>query len=451
MEIRNLIACPDCDLLLSRPLRTGKTRGMRCPRCGASIASTDMARLDRVLALALAAMITFFIAQAYPVVELEMGGITSATTLTGTVCALWVQGMWPLAVLVACVTIVFPFLDLAAVLYVTGPVRLGVVPPAFSAVLRVLQFVRPWVMIEVLFLGVVVTATKLADRAYVTPETALFALGTLPFMLAVVMEFEPRALWHIRETLDARERDNLPGPPTTFPALPSVSAMDLGLVACRTCDGVARRKSDESSRGAPSAPQARAAAQQCSRCGARMHPRQPDSLTRTQALLVAAAIMYLPANLLPVLHTVTMLGSKDDSIISGIVHFWRSGDWAIATVVFIASVAFPLLKLVALAFLAWTAGCTSRCHPLVGTKLFRVIERLGRWSMLDIFVIALTIALVNFRSVASATSGWGAVAFAAVVLLTMTATMQFDPRLIWDAHAGPHERDRNGSNSPTGS
>ncbi|WP_321940514.1 paraquat-inducible protein A, partial [Paraburkholderia sp. J8-2] len=87
MEIRNLIACPDCDLLLSRPLRTGKTRAMHCPRCGASIASTDMARLDRVLALALAAMITFFIAQAYPVVELEMGGITSATTLTGTVCA----------------------------------------------------------------------------------------------------------------------------------------------------------------------------------------------------------------------------------------------------------------------------------------------------------------------------------------------------------------------------
>ncbi|MEX4005566.1 paraquat-inducible protein A, partial [Paraburkholderia sp. EG285A] len=131
----------------------------------------------------------------------------------------------------------------------------------------------------------------------------------------------------------------------------------------------------------------------------------------------AAAILYLPANLLPVLHTVTILGSKDDSIISGVVHFWRSGDWPIATVIFIASVAFPLLKLVALAFLAWTAGCNSRCHPLLGTKLFRIIERLGRWSMLDIFVIALTIALVNFRSVASATSGWGAVAFAAVVLL----------------------------------
>lgn len=450
MEIRNLIACPDCDLLLPRPLRTRKA-GLHCPRCGASIASTDMAQLDRVVALALAAMITFFVAQVYPVVDLEMGGVTSATTLTGTVCALWVQGMWPLAVLVACLTIVFPFLDLAAVLYVTAPMRLGVVPPAFSPVVRVLQFVRPWVMIEVLFLGVVVTATKLASRAYVIPETALFALCTLPFMLAVVMAFEPRALWHIRETLDGRERDNLPGSLTTLPAVPFSSAMDLGLVACRSCDGVARRESTESSRDALSTPHARAAAQPCSRCGARMHPRKPDSLMRTQALLVAAAILYLPANLLPVLHTVTILGSKDDSIISGVVHFWRSGDWPIATVIFIASVAFPLLKLVALAFLAWAAGCTSRCHPLVGTKLFRIIERLGRWSMLDIFVIALTIALVDFRSVASATSGWGAVAFAAVVLLTMTATMQFDPRLIWDAHAGPHERDQNRSNSPTGS
>ncbi len=422
---------------------------MHCPRCGANIASTDMAQLDRVLALALAAMMTFFVAQAYPVVELEMGGITSATTLTGTVCALWAQGMWPLAVLVACLTIVFPFLDLAAVLYVTAPVRLGVVPPAFSAVLRALQFVRPWVMIEVLFLGVVVTATKLASRAYVIPETALFALCTLPFMLAVVMAFEPRVLWHIRETLDGCEPDNLPQSLTT---LPFASAMDMGLVACRSCDGVARRESTESSHGAPSStPQARPAPQQCSRCGARMHPRKPDSLMRTQALSVAAAIMYLPANLLPVLHTVTILGSKDDSIISGIVQFWRSGDWPIATIVFIASVVFPLLKLVALAFLAWTAGCTSRSHPLLGTRLFRVVERLGRWSMLDIFVIALTIALVNFRSVATATSGWGAVAFAAVVVLTMTATMQFDPRLIWDAHAGPHDRNRNGSSSPTGS
>ncbi|TDG02689.1 paraquat-inducible protein A [Paraburkholderia guartelaensis] len=450
MEIRNLIACPDCDLLLSRPLRTRKAE-MHCPRCGASIASTDMAQLDRVVALALAAMITFFVAQAYPVVELEMGGVTSATTLTGTVCALWAQGMWPLAVLVACLTIVFPFLDLAAVLYVTAPMRLGVVPPAFAVVLRVLQFVRPWVMIEVLFLGVVVTATKLASRAYVIPETALFALCTLPFMLAVVMAFEPRALWHIRETLDGRERDNLPGSLTTLPAVPFSSAKDVGLVACRSCDGVAHREFTESGHGAQPAPRARAAAQQCSRCGARMHPRKPDSLMRTQALLVAAAILYLPANLLPVLHTVTILGSKDDSIISGVVHFWRSGDWPIATVIFIASVAFPLLKLVALAFLAWTSGGTSRCHPLVGTKLFRIIERLGRWSMLDIFVIALTIALVNFRSVASATSGWGAVAFAAVVLLTMTATMQFDPRLIWDTHAGPQDRDGNGTNGPAGS
>jgi paraquat-inducible protein A len=142
--------------------------------------------------------------------------------------------------------------------------------------------------------------------------------------------------------------------------------------------------------------------------------------------------MYIPANVLPVMHTSSILGSEDDTIMSGVVYFWTSGDWPLAVIVFVASILVPMLKLVVLTLLAVTTQAGSNWRPLERTRLFRVVEAIGRWSMLDIFVITLTVALVRFRSLAVITAGPGAVAFGVVVVLTMIASMQFDPRLIWD-------------------
>jgi paraquat-inducible protein A len=172
--------------------------------------------------------------------------------------------------------------------------------------------------------------------------------------------------------------------------------------------------------------------QRCSRCGAVLHPRQPDSIRRTWAMLIAAALLYIPANLLPILHTTSLFGDEDDTIMSGVVYFWTSGDWPLAVIVFVASILVPMLKLTVLALLAFTAQRRSNWRPLERAKLYRIVERIGRWSMLDVFVITLTVALVRFGSLAVITPGWGALAFATVVVLTMIASMQFDPRLIWD-------------------
>jgi len=173
--------------------------------------------------------------------------------------------------------------------------------------------------------------------------------------------------------------------------------------------------------------------QRCARCGAAVHARTPNSIARTWALLLAAAILYIPANLLPIMRTASIVGAQDDTIMSGVVYFWVSGEWPLAVVVFVASILVPMLKLGVLLILVISAQRRSAWRPLERSRLYRIVERIGRWSMLDIFVVTLTVALVQFRSLAVITAGPGALAFGSVVILTMLASMQFDPRLIWDS------------------
>jgi paraquat-inducible protein A len=213
------------------------------------------------------------------------------------------------------------------------------------------------------------------------------------------------------------------------------TALRSGLLACPICGRLSPRPPGFDSHAARRIP-----APRCPRCDAALHGRRPDSVARTWALLIAAALLYIPANLLPILHTASIFGSQDDTIMSGIVYFWSTGEWPLACIVFIASILVPLLKLVTLSLLAWTTQHGSSWRPQQRTRLYRTIEKIGRWSMLDVFVITLTVALVHFQSIATITAGPGALAFACVVVLTMLASMSFDPRLIWDTieNTGPH-------------
>lgn len=170
----------------------------------------------------------------------------------------------------------------------------------------------------------------------------------------------------------------------------------------------------------------------CPRCGAPMHMRKPASLSTTWALIAAAVLLYIPANLLPMMTTASLLGSQEDTIMSGVVFLWTSGSWPLAAVVFFASVMVPMLKILALIYLTASAQRRSRQNLLQRTRLYRLVEFVGRWSMLDIYVITILSALVQFQGLATIQAGPAAVAFGAVVVLTMFAAMSFDPRLIWD-------------------
>ncbi len=198
------------------------------------------------------------------------------------------------------------------------------------------------------------------------------------------------------------------------------TAMERGLIPCRACGMVSR-------------PPPSAGVAHCLRCNARLHLRIPNSASRCWAFLIAGFIFYLPANLLPIMYTGTLSGIRRDTILSGIVYLWESGSWGIAVIVFIASIMVPILKLGALTFLLISVRGRSPWQQRERTMLYRLLKLVGRWSMLDIFVAAILTKLVQFRFLATVEVGPAALPFGAVVVVTMIAVMQFDPRLIWDS------------------
>ena len=174
----------------------------------------------------------------------------------------------------------------------------------------------------------------------------------------------------------------------------------------------------------------------CVRCHTLLHLRKTASLERTLAFLIAASILYIPANLLPMTITESVLGNQQDTILSGVIYFWQSGDYLVAIVIFMASIFIPMLKLVILALLLTAvhlqASRRIQLLPAHCAILYRIVEFIGRWSMIDVFVVALLAALIQIHSLATILAGAGSVAFGAVVVLTMFASLSFDPRIIWD-------------------
>ena len=201
----------------------------------------------------------------------------------------------------------------------------------------------------------------------------------------------------------------------------SMTARQCGLLPCHACGLLSRVATASHSM-----------VWSCTRCGTRLHSRKPHSLARCTIYSVAAAALMVPANLLPVMTVETMGQKEPQTIISGIAHLYYDGQPLLSAIVLVASLLIPLVKLLGLALLLVSVRWNWQWSPVARTRLYRGIELIGRWSMLDVFVVALLVALVRFGSLASIRPGAGATAFAAVVILTMLATLAFDPRLVWD-------------------
>lgn len=202
-----------------------------------------------------------------------------------------------------------------------------------------------------------------------------------------------------------------------------ITARQLGVLGCPVCGLVCRGATENTE-------------VECPRCGQALHTRKPNSIARTWAYLVTAILMYIPANAMPIMRTRTLFDDRQDTIISGVLALWGTGSWDLALIVFVASVVVPLAKIGVLIVLllsvqfGWVTGRRRR------TRLFRLVEWVGQWSMLDIFVVVLMVALVQFSTLARIDPGPGAAAFGGVVVLTMFAAQAFDARLIWDAAEG---------------
>ena len=171
----------------------------------------------------------------------------------------------------------------------------------------------------------------------------------------------------------------------------------------------------------------------CPRCGNKLTFRRNNAIQRTWALIIAAAICYIPANILPVMTSITIIGAEEDTILDGVIILYTTGSWPLALIVLIASVMIPMAKIFALAYLLITVQRRSLKSNRERVQLYRIVELIGRWSMLDVFVISFTVALVQMKPLMAAQPQAGIVFFAAVVVLTIFAAQSFDPRLIWDS------------------
>lgn len=204
----------------------------------------------------------------------------------------------------------------------------------------------------------------------------------------------------------------------------TASAMQAGVQGCEVCGLVSRppRGADEG---------------HCPRCGEKLRFRKPDSIQRAWAWLIAAAICYLPANLLPVMTTSTPTGTESDTIMQGVVLLWSPTGWPLSLIVLVASIMIPSAKIVGLAYLLVSVQRGSYANNEQRVRLYRIVRLIGRWSMVDVFVDTFTAALVQLQPLMLVQPGPGLLFFAAVVVLTMMAAESFDPRLIWDPVSAP--------------
>ncbi|WP_042444379.1 paraquat-inducible protein A [Azospirillum sp. B510] len=419
----DLVACADCGRLHRvRDL----PRGGRavCTRCGALLYRHVSGGPGHALPMALTALLLLGLIAVNPLMAVHIQGNDRAGLVTTGIEALADQGMWPLSLLVGALVLAAPLLRVLGVIAVLLRLRGGRPPESPRATARLFaltESLRPWAMLDVFLLGLLVGYSKLYGFANAEMLTGGLALGAYVLAITAMDQgLDRRRLW---SAIDHAQPDHAqPDHPPPDPEPPP-----RRWIACSVCQRIHSYDGDHDHGPAP---------HRCTRCGSRLHAREPDSLGRTTALVTASAILYVPANLLPVM-TVVNFGQGDPStILGGVGELAGSGMWPLALLVFVASIAVPILKLGGLVWfvVASWRGSAARLHGR--TRLYRFIDAIGRWSNVDVFMIAILSALVQFGAVASIRAGSGALAFAAVVILTMLASHVFDPRVMWDRADG---------------
>jgi paraquat-inducible protein A len=419
------VACPECDLQQTIPsLPQGGSA--QCARCQMTIARNPVDPIDRPLALAFAAAVAFVIANTMPLMTLSSAGRESTTTIIGGAHELWNQGSELSAAMVGFCVVLAPGSYIVFMLAVLLAAKRPPAPRWVGRLLRAAAVVEPWSMSEVMLLGILVALIKIAQLATVVPGIGMYAVGLLVVLLAAIAAtFDEHVIWTrvvwADGTLPPPETPGQPAHRSSAIAAAAQGAPKPKLASCAACRLLSR-------------PAPAGEIGECPRCGAALKARHHYAIQTTWALVIAATIMYIPANVLPVLITTTLGSEESSTIIGGVAHLYESGSWPLAAIVFIASVLIPLGKLVALAYLLITVQRSSLRNNHDRTRLYRMVEFIGRWSMLDVFVVAYLVALVQLEPLMSVAPGAGVVYFMAVVVLTMFAAHSFDPRLIWNPH-----------------
>ena len=394
--------CPGCGLFQTVPALTpGETA--QCVRCPTILRRTTKHRIDHIIALTLTAFILLVVMCSTTLMSVETSGIRRTADLFSGPEELVRQDMGELAVVIIFVTVVAPLIRLVSTLYVLVRLHATSPPSHLRRVFAWAERLRPWSMLEVFVFGVFVAYVKLGDLVTIGLAAGVYALLALTFVLIWMdSALDREAVW------ERLFRGNLRG---GSPGL-------AGAIGCETCGLVSVPRPDEP---------------RCPRCDSTLHERKPNSVARTWALVIAAAVLYIPANYYPVLSVVQLGAGQPSTILGGVEELVTARQYPLAALVFFASIAVPMLKLFGLSIMLITIQIGRTGWLRDRTRLYHIVRFIGRWSMIDIFMESLLGALVAFGSVITIEPGAGALAFCAVVILTMFAAEAFDPRLMWDA------------------
>ena len=406
--------CPGCGLFQIVPAMAANMRS-DCQRCGTGLRATRADPTGHCLALTFASLVLFAVLWLAMLMKVSTAGIVHETTLMSGPGELVRHGLWPLAIAVAFTTALAPLGKFAGTLYVLVGLRMKAPPPNLRGIFLISRKLGTWAMLEVLLLGVFVAYTKLGDLVTIEIGPAVYALGILTVVIVwAELALDPQAVW---EAIERRGQTHAP--------MPAVAPLEYrpGAAGCEGCGLVCVPAEHDG---------------KCPRCGSTVHERKPDAIGRTIALVVAGAILYIPANVYPVLTVIQLGAGSPSTIMGGVEELIASKMYPLALLVFFASVLVPLFKLLGLVAMisatslsgtAETAGILLRQR----TRLYHIVAWIGRWSMVDIFMDSLLGALVQFGSAVTIDPGVGALAFCAVVIVTIFAAEAFDPRLMWDA------------------
>jgi paraquat-inducible protein A len=387
-----------------------------CLRCDAVLRHTRRDPLLLPFSLNISALILFGLGATLSLMSVSTAGQQRVAGLITGPSELEHYGLWEISLVVLITTVAAPLARVLCMLTVLIGLRLEHPPFELRIIYAWVEHLRPWSMIEIYLLGLFVAYVRLSGMAVVDLGPAIYALGAL--MVIMVMAdhmLDKQAVWEALEPRNRRRRRTLDqNPRTADREVPNAHRWRIG---CDTCGLV--------SRAAPG--------MRCSRCGFRLHVRKPGSIERTWAFAIAAVLLYIPANIYPVLTVVQLGNGQPSTILGGVRELFDLGMWPLAGLVFFASVAVPVLKLIGLGILLISTQMGSGWALHDRTVLYRIVDAIGRWSMIDIFMESILVALVQFGQLASVYPGPGAIAFAAVVILTMLAARSFDPRLMWDS------------------
>ncbi|WNN45874.1 membrane integrity-associated transporter subunit PqiA [Winslowiella toletana] len=397
--------CPQCDLMTQLPeIKPGSKAS--CPRCHTTLIANWVEPRKRPTGYAIAALFMLLLANLFPFVNMQVAGLSSQITLMQIPQVMVSENYSSLATLFMLFVQGVPAFCMVAILLLVNKVRMA--EPLRRWMARILFQLKSWSMAEIFLAGVLVSFVKLMAYGDIGIGSSF-----VPWCLFCVLQLrafqcvDRRWLWQQVDPMPA-----LPHKP-----IAGISGLRQGVRSCRCCTAIL--PVDQLV---------------CPRCGTTGHARRRHSLQWTIALLITSIVLYVPANLMPIMVTEALGNKMDSTIMAGVILLWSDGSYPVALVIFIASIMVPSLKMIAIGWLCWDAHGRGRGrHDSEKMHLiYEVVEFVGRWSMIDVFVIAVLSALVRMGRLMSIYPATGALLFAVVVILTMFAAITFDPRLTWD-------------------